>query len=421
LRAGAGAAGSDETTILCEHCGSQFKRDANTRRSRYSHVAQEYAAVAPQLTGNWLTRRQVFEACQVLRSTAPAATAPAATTPGAAPRAQAPVSMFWLAVLGAAGVIAMTCACLSALLLGPSMAETRRQIAAANAPQAAALAGGAPVTDTGVLTGEATAAPGDSAWLIETPGAPLETETPAPADAPPAEAAPPPTVIVVTEPPQPVEVFPEPQPTPAPPEAGLPPAPASTPTLPPTFTPAPSPTASPTAQATVPVDPLNSPLPAATSIAPTAPPAPADPPTPTPPAAPVTPSVTPTSGVVMTGAIVIGTVMYQGDPNLNEGDEYVEIENRGNDRVNMGFWTLRSVSTNAVFSFGNAVGMDPGNVCRIYTYIALPDQRCGIGSALTFLSTVPVWSNTGDVAELRDANGVLISRFIYGTPPAFQP
>jgi len=406
----AGMMDPGEMVVVCEQCGSQFRHDAGTRRSCYIHVSQAHAAVAPALAGKWLTRRQVFEACR--------------NAPAPAPRAAAS-SIVWLAVLGMAAVVAMTCACLSAILLGPSMSETRRQIAAANALGKAALNAGAPLTDTDVMTGEVAAATGEPAGGLDLPAGPAETATPVPDMSAPGEELPPDSVTP-TAPPQPVEGFPELQPTPAPPEAtppemAPPPTPASTPTLPPTFTPVPSPAASPTAAA--PVNPLNSPLPAVTPTAPAATPADAGPsptPSPTPTSPSVAPSTTPTSGVVMTGAIVISTILYQGDPNLNEGDEYVEIENRGNERVNMGFWTLRSLSTNALFSFGNAVGMDPGNVCRVYTYIAAPDQRCGIGSALTFLSAVPVWSNTGDVAELRDANGVLISRFIYGTPPPFQ-
>jgi hypothetical protein len=409
----AGVAGAGERVVVCGRCGSQFRHDPDTRLSCYIHVSRDHDEIAPRLIGKWLTRRQAFEACRPLRDRARGSQAPGAA---------ASSSVFWLAVLGAAAVVAMTCACLSAILLGPSMAETRRQIAAANAAALAAAAGaaldaGAPLTETGVLTGEVAVATGEPAGLLETtPMAPEELETPAPAEAPTAEAVTPPESTIPTASPQPAEAFPELQPTPASPEFEAPPALAGTPTLPPTFTPAPSLTPSPTTASTAPVDPLNSPLPAATPTETATGPASASS-TPSPTAPSLSPTATPTSGMVMTGAIVISTVMYQGDPNLNEGDEYVEIENRGNERVNMGFWTLRSVSTNAVFSFGNAVGMDPGNVCRIYTYVALPDQRCGIGSALTFLSTVPVWSNTGDVAELRDANGVLISRFVYGTPP----
>ncbi len=114
-----GASG-DEVICTCGYCGSQFIYDPAARKSRYVYVAPDYAAVADRLIGRPLTRRETFEAID-------------AAGLGVRGRQALPAGFFWLILVAMIGVIAITCACSSALALGPSMAQTRRQIAALNA------------------------------------------------------------------------------------------------------------------------------------------------------------------------------------------------------------------------------------------------------------------------------------------------
>jgi hypothetical protein len=54
--------------------------------------------------------------------------------------------------------------------------------------------------------------------------------------------------------------------------------------------------------------------------------------------------------------------------------------------------------------------MAAGQACRVYTDEDHP-EHCGLNWGR---STQPVWANTGDKAELRDAAGALSDWFCYG-------
>ena len=397
--------GADEARLLsvCDVCGSRFEVDRETRRSQYVYLAEGFAARYPQITerliANRLTRREIFELVS-----------PASWQPPSAMNLPVSSALVWLVLIAAGLTVAIVCSCAMALLLSPGMAQTRRLIAAANAPTATApeSAGLAlspldsPLQTPGTLTAtlpvsEMPATPPNP----ELQPAPLQTidvsvATVAPEAIPTIDPA-----AQATEP-APDQPPPPPAPTPAPPQ----PIPdAGTATLPPTFTPPPpTPIPQPTAPPTP--SPASSPTenPAATPTLTFAAPGPSE------------PSPTPdTSGNIITGSVVITTVMYQGDPTTNESNEFVEIVNQSSGPIDLSNWTLRAASTNQVYTFSNGTPIYPGEACRVYTNSPIPFGTCG---ALTFASQVPVWSNLGDVAELRDANGVLVSRWLYvGTQP----
>ena len=408
----------DEAICTCGHCGSQFVYDPVTRRSRYVYVASDFEAAADRLIGRPLTRRETFEAID-------------AAGLGLRGRPALPASFFWLILVAMIGVIAITCACSSALALGPSMAQTRRQIAALNAgaltvsPAAATGADGSGrAGDAIALTEAAEAPPGGETGQPEMPAQAVGQIDPlqSPLQPPAVDQTTSPSgdVILATAivPEQQSELPLPPTPVAAAPTYTPPPAEAiSTPTLPPTFTPAPA-VQAPTATISLTPSPgvLSSATPTAT-LSPVVTPS-VTPTTPTLPIATITPTLTPTetgSSNIVTGPIVISTVVYLGSGMNNEADEYVEIDNRSGTNISMSNWTLRSAATKLVYAFPNGFVMLPDLVCRVYTNNAVPFGRC---EPLLFGSFIPVWDNNGDVAELRDASGALISRYAYGTPPA---
>jgi len=371
-------------SALCEMCGSRLTLDRATRRSRFTGIAEgftlRYPEIAARLLAGPLTRREVFEL-----------TAPASWQPSTGPGLPVSSALVWLTLIGAGLMVVIVCACATALLLSPGMAQTRQRIAAAGASSASAPHDGmqpigpleSPLQTPGPDTPATRSANDDAANGIAdgaataTASINADNTLPAPTTTLEVEVATLPVNAIPTIDPQSRATLPSPNQ----PQPGL----VETPTD--TSTPTP-------------------PLPTDTALPP-----PTEPPTPeaTPPAQTDTPPPAMSSNVI-TGAIAITTIQYQGDPTTNEADEFVEIINQSNTPVDLSNWTLRAVSSNRVYTFSNGMVMFPGDACRVYTSSPIAFGTCG---TLTFDADAPVWSNNGDVAELRDANGTLVSRWVY--------
>jgi hypothetical protein len=352
-------------------------------------VAPEYAAAAPALTADWLTRHEVFERVEAVFS---------ASSPAPATLTLAPIKVVWAALVGALALIPILCACLSALLLSPGIANTRQMIAVANAPTATEPL--IPITATEL---------GPPIGVLESP---IETPQLEPTQPEVTLPAPEPTAVTVTPTEQAptlppmitVEILtPTSQPT-AIPTATPAPAQQPTATLPSTFTPVPVPTSAP------PNSPIATPsniptvqlVSSATPITQTA--------IALTPVTTSTPAVSVTATPQITSGVVISTIMYMGNPGINQADQYVEIYNRGPIAVNVSKWIIRAVNADKWTELTNGLVMQPGQACRVYTNSPVNYGECG---AMSFYSAVPVWSASGDTAQLIDTNGVIVHEFRY--------
>ena len=104
--------------------------------------------------------------------------------------------------------------------------------------------------------------------------------------------------------------------------------------------------------------------------------------------------------------IVIVGIFYDGVKD-QEGDEYVVIRNEDLRSVQLEGWTLHDSWSNHVFTFPR-YEMSPEEECRVYTNED-HSEWCGFnfrwgGSG--------VWNNEGDMATLRNADGVTIDTSI---------
>jgi len=91
-----------------------------------------------------------------------------------------------------------------------------------------------------------------------------------------------------------------------------------------------------------------------------------------------------------------------------EPDEYVEITNNGTQPVDITDWTLLDTSGSDVYKWESYV-LQPQASIRVYTNEVHDDS-----GGFSFNSLQAIWRNAGDVAELDDADGQLVSRFAYG-------
>ncbi|MDQ5825560.1 MAG: lamin tail domain-containing protein [Chloroflexota bacterium] len=92
----------------------------------------------------------------------------------------------------------------------------------------------------------------------------------------------------------------------------------------------------------------------------------------------------------------------------NEPDEYVEIKNTGTEPVDITDWVLQDNSAEDLYKWESYV-MQPGASIRVYTNEVHQDT-----GGFSLGANRPVWANRGDIAELYDADKVLISRYAYG-------
>ena len=106
------------------------------------------------------------------------------------------------------------------------------------------------------------------------------------------------------------------------------------------------------------------------------------------------------------GGVQIREIFYDGIKE-NEPDEFVEIENVGDQAVDLHDWLLKDQG-NHRFDFPSFT-LQPGQVCRIYTNEDHPES-CGFSFDQI---TSAVWNNGGDCAYLYTQDGALVDDYCY--------
>lgn len=106
-------------------------------------------------------------------------------------------------------------------------------------------------------------------------------------------------------------------------------------------------------------------------------------------------------------SVQIGTIFYDG-VKRNEPDEFVEIVNGGKEPVDITDWELQDTTGSTEYKWESYV-LQPGATIRVYTNEVHQDS-----GGFTFGANRALWNNSGDVAELRDSDGQLVSRYAYG-------
>ena len=108
-------------------------------------------------------------------------------------------------------------------------------------------------------------------------------------------------------------------------------------------------------------------------------------------------------------SVQITKLNFDGTKGPKEPDEYVEIANTSKAPVDLTDWTVQALSHNDEYKWNSYV-LQPGTSVRVYTNEVHNDS-----GGFSFNSLNPVWLNSGDIAELRDGDGVLVSRYAYGS------
>ncbi len=105
--------------------------------------------------------------------------------------------------------------------------------------------------------------------------------------------------------------------------------------------------------------------------------------------------------------IQISTIFYDG-VKRNESDEFVELKNGGAGPVDITDWELQDTTGHTELKWESYV-LQPGTTIRVYT-----NEVHAESGGFSFKSARSIWNNSGDIAELYDADGLLISRYAYG-------
>ncbi len=130
---------------------------------------------------------------------------------------------------------------------------------------------------------------------------------------------------------------------------------------------------------------------------------------PAPTAGPATPAPAATVQPAASAAVVVRAVINQGRA------EHVVIANVGSVPQDLGGWTLRSASGRQSYTFPAGFVLAPGATVNVHSGAGDPATLNHPPSDL-FATRANVWSNAGDVAQLLDAAGRLVSEYRYGAP-----
>jgi len=131
--------------------------------------------------------------------------------------------------------------------------------------------------------------------------------------------------------------------------------------------------------------------------------------TPAPAVASATPALSATARPASGAAVIVRTVINQGRA------EHVVIANVGSAAQDLSGWTLRSVSGGQSYTFPAGFVLAPGASVNVHSGAGDPATLNHPPTDL-FATRANIWSNTGDVAQLLDAGGHLVSEYRYGTP-----
>ena len=103
---------------------------------------------------------------------------------------------------------------------------------------------------------------------------------------------------------------------------------------------------------------------------------------------------------IIAGNVVISTVHYKDE-------EYVELRNENDLPVDLTGWVLRDKNdADQSFTFAEGTELKPGSTTKVFTS---PNHK------QSFESKRPIWNDKGDVAELLNADGKVVSTFAYGS------
>ncbi len=109
--------------------------------------------------------------------------------------------------------------------------------------------------------------------------------------------------------------------------------------------------------------------------------------------------------------VVIAEIQYDapGNDNDNQNGEWVKIENRGTNTVDLTGWILKDESASHRYAFATGFHLDAGSAVTVYT-------GCGNDSASELYwceQGSAVWNNSGDTGFLLDPSGNIVQEYQY--------
>ncbi|KUI97877.1 lamin tail domain-containing protein [Vibrio sp. MEBiC08052] len=106
--------------------------------------------------------------------------------------------------------------------------------------------------------------------------------------------------------------------------------------------------------------------------------------------------------------VPISNVHYKGDEFRTEGDEYVELTNISEHRIDITGWQLTSESNTHSFTFPSGAIIEPSGTVRVYT-----NRPPSAANEYSANSPKAIWNNRGGMCVLSDYLGYEIAFFAY--------
>ncbi len=98
-----------------------------------------------------------------------------------------------------------------------------------------------------------------------------------------------------------------------------------------------------------------------------------------------------------------------GDNAANLNDEYFTLQNTGDETIDLSGWTVEN-ERGVPFRIPDSVMLAPNAVVYIHS-----GSGRNTASILYWNASEPIWSNTYDLAILRDAEGTMIDYYAYNS------
>lgn len=106
--------------------------------------------------------------------------------------------------------------------------------------------------------------------------------------------------------------------------------------------------------------------------------------------------------------VVVSYIHFVGSVKGTQSDEYLEIKNTGGTAQNIAGWRVNAGSFGQTFTFPASTLLQPGATIRVYT-----NQAPTAPNHFSFASKRALWNDGGDLGQLFDAAGVLVSQYGY--------
>ncbi len=113
-------------------------------------------------------------------------------------------------------------------------------------------------------------------------------------------------------------------------------------------------------------------------------------------------------GIKAHGYLIISHILFDGQEYRTEGDEFVELTNLSDHRVDLQGWKLQAYGNESHFEFPSGAILEPLTSARVFT-----NKLPLASNEYSFNSSVAIWNNKQGGCRLLDYQGIEVNSYHY--------